>query len=187
MTFFLQADDGIRALTVTGVQACALPIFAALLCVIAFLLAQAALTEPMPLIKIARITVANGTAVLSGSVAGRGTDQHLTVNGQPLKVDASGYFDGSVDLNGAGVLVFSLSSPGGDETNSFEVPLTGGLLGANGIVPPTVLDSVNQAGLSLLAPVSGGPNQPLEVGGRVADPSNLASLTVNGQDALGQL
>src|SRR4051794_3366572 len=55
-----------------------------------------------PLLQLGPITVADGTAVLAGTVGSQAAGSTLTVNGQPLGVDASGAFAGTVDLNGAG-------------------------------------------------------------------------------------
>jgi hypothetical protein len=102
-------------------------------------------------------------------------------------VDSSGAFTAAVPLNGASAVTIGLTQAGSSEQTSFEVPLTGELLGPGGVIPAGVLDSLEQAGLSLVTPVAGAPGQPLTVKGGVLDGSQLTSMTVNGKDVLGAL
>ncbi len=136
-----------------------------------------------PLLQLGPIVVAGGTAVLAGTVGPQAAGSTLTVNGQPLSVDASGAFAGSVDLNGAGSISLALSDAVGGQT-VFTVPLT--LAGLGGVIPTGVLDSVQRAGVSLLTPIVGD-GGPLTVAGSVLDKTQLAGLTVNGTDILGAL
>jgi hypothetical protein len=132
------------------------------------------------------ITVANGTAYLAGAVDARAAGGTLTVNGQPLGVDAAGNFAGSVSLNGASAISIALSDAGSDQAIAFEIPLTAALLGQGGVIPAGVLDSLEQAGVSLLTPV-GAANERLTVSGSTLDRSQLVSLSLNGKDVLGAL
>ena len=106
------------------------------------------------------------------------------MNGHPLGVDATGAFSGSVDLNGASSITLGLSSPTGGQT-VFTIPLN--LAGVDGVIPAGVLDSIQQAGVTLLKPVSGDNGSLLTVGGAVLDKGQLAGLTANGKDILGAL
>jgi len=140
-----------------------------------------------PVLALGQVVVANGTATLAGSVGGAGAGAVLTANGHPLGLDASGHFAGVVDLNGASTLDLAVANPVTGQQVSFQIPLTTGLLGPGGIIPAGVLDAVEQAGAALLAPAGGFPlldGKPLQVDGTVADPSQLAGLSVNGVDAL---
>jgi len=80
-----------------------------------------------------------------------------------------------------------LSGAAGAQQIGFDVPLTGTLLGPGGVIPPGALDSVEQAGLSLLTPVVGSPGEPITVGGSILDASRIAGLSVNGTDVLEQV
>jgi hypothetical protein len=146
--------------------------------------AQPAATQ---LLHLGPIAVANGVASVSGTVASNAGNNTVTVNGQPVGVDASGVFQASVPLNGASTVTVGLKEAGSTEQNTFEIPLTDVLLGQGGVIPAGALDSLEQAGLSLLTPVTGAPGQPLTVGGSVLDRTQLSSLSVNGKDVLGAL
>ena len=122
--------------------------------------------------------------MLAGTVGPQAAGSTLTVNGHPLSVDASGAFAGSVDLNGSGSIALQLSDPVGGQT-VFTIPLT--LAGLGGVIPTGVLDSVQQAGVSLLSPLGGDDGSPLTVGGSVLGKKKVAGLTANGMDILGAL
>ena len=138
-----------------------------------------------PLVQLGPITVADGTAILTGTVGSQAAGSTLTVNGQPLAIDANGAFAGTVDLNGAGSISLALSSPAGDQQTAFTIPLTLAELG--GVIPNGVLDSIQQAGVSLLTPIVGNGQDPLTVAGSVLQNDQLAGLTANGKDILGAL
>lgn len=157
--------------------------------VIAVTLAAGARTADAPrLLTVNPITIANGTATLSGNVGGMPTaGLHVTVNGQPVALDAAGAFSGSFNLDGASALQLSLASAATGRTVDFQIPLTDGLVGPNGVIPASVLDAVEQAGATLLEPAGGFraiAGEPLAVGGSVADSSKLAGLDVNGKDVM---
>jgi hypothetical protein len=155
--------------------------------VLAIALAVVPYAEPAstPLLQLGPITVADGSAVLAGTVGSQAAGSTLTVNGHPLGVDASGSFAGTVDLNGAGSIALALSDPAGQQQTVFTIPLT--LAGLDGVIPKGVLDSVQQAGLSLLRPIVGNGGDPLTIAGSVLDKSQIAALTANGKDILGAL
>jgi hypothetical protein len=150
-------------------------------------LAPGAAPAGTPLLELGVIAVANGTATVSGTVDTKGGNTSVTVNGQPLGVSASGAFEGVVPLDGASSITIGLKEAGGEQQTSFQIPLTNELLGSGGVIPPGVLDSLEQAGISLLTPLGVTSGEPLTVSGGVLDGSKLSSLTVNGKDVLGTL
>jgi hypothetical protein len=130
-----------------------------------------------PLLGLGPITIANGTAVLAGTLGPQASGATLTVNGQPLGVDAAGHFAGVVQLNGSTALEILISRPA-EALIGLRIPLVG-----LGVIPGSVLDSVLNAGLSVLKPV-GGNGQPVIVSGSLLDVSRLVGLSVNGIDLL---
>ena len=142
---------------------------------------SAAATASTPLLQLGPITVANDTATVAGTLASGSSAATLTVNGQPVGVDAAGAFAATVPLNGASTLALSLREGGTAQQTTFQVPLTGSL------IPAGVLESLEQAEISLLAPTGIGNGDPLTVSGGVLDHGNLSSLTLNGKDVLGTL
>jgi hypothetical protein len=149
--------------------------------------ARGAAPAATPLLQLDPIVVANGSASVSGSVSSEAASATLSVNGQPLGLDAAGAFSGVVPLNGASTIAIALNQAGSDQQVQFEIPLTGALLGPGGVIPAGVLDSLEQAGVSLLTPILGTDSKPVTVGGTVLDGSQLGSLAVNGKDVLGAL
>ena len=149
--------------------------------VLALVYVSAAATASTPLLQLGPITVANDTATVAGTLASGSSTGTLTVNGQPVGVDAAGAFSATVPLNGASTLALALREGGTAQQTTFQVPLTGSL------IPAGVLDSLEQAGISLLAPTGIGNGDPLTVSGGVLDHGNLSSLTLNGKDLLGTL
>jgi hypothetical protein len=147
--------------------------------------APSASPAPRPLLQLQPIVVAAGTATVSGSVASTAAGTTVTVNGQPLGLDVSGLFSGVVQLGGASSITLALTEPGSAQQIAYQIPLTGSLLGLGGVIPGTVLDSLKQAGVSLLAPVAAAAGQPLTVAGSVLDKNQLASLSLNGTEILG--
>jgi hypothetical protein len=143
----------------------------------------AARTASTPILNLGPIAVADDIATVSGTLSSQTTAETLSVNGQPIGVDAAGHFAGSVRVDGASALDLQLRSAGGAQTVSFEVPLA--LLGQGGVIPAGVLDSLTQAGVSLLTPVLSGNG--LTVTGGMLDKGQLAGLSVNGQDVLDKL
>jgi hypothetical protein len=154
---------------------------------LALVYVSAAATASTPLLKLGPITVANHTATVNGTLASDSTNSTLTINGQPVGLDLTGAFAANVPLNGASSISLALQQGGTGEQTTFEVPLTGALLGPGGVIPAGVLDSLEQAGISLLAATGTGNGNPLTVSGGVLDHGNLSTLTVNGKDVLGTL
>jgi hypothetical protein len=140
-----------------------------------------------PPLQLGPITVADGTAGISGTISGRSSRTALTVNGNPLGLDGSGAFHGVVSLDGASSIDIALSELGAKQETEYVIPLSGALLGAGGVIPGGVLDSLDRAGVSLLAPVQGPSGSVLNVSGAVRDRKQLAGLSVNGIDILGAL
>ena len=155
--------------------------------VLALGLAPSAATASTPLLDLGPVVVANGTAAIQGTVGSEAAGSTLTVNGQPVTVDQGGTFATALNLNGASTIDLTLSGVQGDQTVSYEVPLTGALLGPGGVIPPGILDSVQQAGVSLVTPIVGSDALPVTVQGSLVDGSNLSGLSVNGTDVLGLL
>jgi hypothetical protein len=155
--------------------------------VIAVVLAAGARPAVAPqLLTVDSITIANGTAALSGSVGGgSAANTQLSVNGRPLSVDATGGFGAVVNLDGASALLLTLVTPATAQRVGFEIPLTSALIGPGGVISGSVLDAVEQAGAKLLEPVGGFQalaGQPLLVRGVVLDRDQLAGLALNGKD-----
>ena len=151
---------------------------------LALAFALGARSSTAPPLQLGTIVVANGAATVNGTVGGGSNSQTLTVNGQPVGLDAAGHFAATVNLNGASALDFGLSGAQGNQSVDFQVPL-GTIAGSTGVIPAGALDSLDQAGVSLLAPLTGGKS--LVVKGGVLDQGQLSSLTLNGQDVLGLL
>jgi hypothetical protein len=142
-----------------------------------------------PAVVLGPMTVANGTATVAGSLGAPSSGVQLTVNGQPLAVDAAGNFSGAVNLNGQSNLTFGLRNSGGEIT-SVTIPLNSNIVGPGGVINSDVLAALEKAAVSILKPVEGFKildNLPLRIGGSVGDKGSLASLTVNGKDVLGLL
>lgn len=142
-----------------------------------------------PAVTLGPMTVANGTATVAGSLGAPSSGVQLSVNGQPLEIDAAGNFSGAVNLGGLSNLTFRLSNSSGEVT-SVSIPLNSNVVGPGGVIPSDVLAALEKAAVSILKPVDGFKildELPLEIGGSVGDEGSLASLTVNGQDALGLL
>jgi hypothetical protein len=151
---------------------------------LALAFALAARSSSAPPLQLGPIVVADGTATVNGSVGGYTSGETLTVNGQPVGLDSGGHFATTVNLSGTSTLDFGLNGPEGTETVDFTVPL-GSIVGSTGVIPPGVLDDLNQAAVSLLQPVTDGGS--LVVKGGVLDQGQLSSLTLNGKDVLSQL
>jgi hypothetical protein len=159
-------------------------------------LAMLAVTTPSapgevlsPAITLGPVTVANGTAVVAGSIGVPISGVHLSVNGQPLGIDAAGNFSGVVNLGGLSFLTLRLSNSAGEVT-SVSIPLNSSILGPGGVIPADILKALEKAAVSILKPLEGFRIQdglPLRIEGSVGDRGSLATLTVNGQDVLGLL
>src|SRR6478672_5064367 len=141
-----------------------------------------ALPADPQLLTLGPVTVLNGTAIVSGTVGGAQTGGQITLNGQPLALDATGHFAGALSLNGARSLDLTVANSTGQLVD-FHVPVA--LAGPGGIIPGNVVDAVEQAGASLLEPVGGFVGgQPLAVAGSVADKGQLTALAVDGTDVM---
>lgn len=144
-----------------------------------------------PLVSLGPVSVANGTATLSGSLTGApAAGIQLHVNGQPLGVNADGTFAGTVDLAGQSALTVTARNPASGETVTTQIPLTTNVLGPDGLIPGTVLDALRQAGISITVPEDGFVSldgRPIQIGGSVLDRDQLTELKVNGVDVLERL
>jgi hypothetical protein len=164
---------------------------AALASALVLFLAPPAKPEPAPLLSLGPVSVANGTATLSGSVIGSpAAGLQLHANGQPLGVNADGTFSGTVDLAGQSMLTVSAKNPLSGESVTTQIPLNTNVVGPDGLIQTTVLDALKKAGISLAIPPGGFVSLdglPVKVEGQVADKDQLAALKVNGVDVLDKL
>lgn len=159
-------------------------------------LAMLAVTTPSapgevlsPAITVGPMTVANGTATVAGSLGAPSSGVQLSINGQPLAIDAAGNFSGAVNLNGQSYLTFRIGNSAGEVT-SVSIPLTSNIVGPGGVISPDVLSALKKAAVSILKPLEGFRIQdelPLRIEGSVGDRGSLASLTINGKDVFGFL
>jgi hypothetical protein len=143
-----------------------------------------------PLVTLGPVTVANGTATLSGSLGGNPSSATLTVNGQPVSLGTGGSFSTTVDLTGKSELAISVTNPTSGDVVTTRIPLTSNVIGPNGAIPDTILDQLEQAAISITKPIGGFEvldGKPLAIAGKVADGSTLSSLTVDGADVLDKL
>jgi hypothetical protein len=143
-----------------------------------------------PVVTLGPTTVLNGVATVTGTVAGlQPWSVQLSVNGRPVAINAAGQFVAIVNLNGPGrsEVTLTLTDPLTSQTNTISIPLTTNLIGVGGVIPPGVLSGLQQAAVSLLKPAGGfvsSDGGPLAVSGTVGKREQLASLTINGIDAL---
>lgn len=144
-----------------------------------------------PVVSLGPTTIANGVATVSGTITATDpSSAQLTVNGQPLGLDAAGTFAGVVNLNGQSNLSLTVRNPANGEVSTISVPLTTNLVGPGGVISPTVLSGLQQAAASITQPLGGFVSvggQPITVSGGVGNAGQLAGLTVNGIDALSLL
>jgi hypothetical protein len=137
-----------------------------------------------PPITLGPITVGNEVATVSGTVGGTPTaTATVTVNGQPLGLNAGGTFAGTVNLAGQSSLSVGLTDPSG-QAFTLNVPLS--LAGPGGVIAPNVLDALRNAGISVTVPPGGFQildGTPTTITGSVLNPGGLSSLTINGTPA----
>jgi hypothetical protein len=142
-----------------------------------------------PVVTLGPTTVLNGVATVSGTLAGTSpSSAQLTINGQPVAVNAAGQFGAIVNLNGQSALTLGVRNPATGEVTTLNVPLTTNLIGPGGVIPPSVLSALEQAALAVTKPIGGfvslGDDLPITVAGSVGNRDQLAGLSVNGVDAL---
>lgn len=143
-----------------------------------------------PKLKLGPTTILNGLAVVNGTVTEPSSRVKLTVNGQPLGLNAAGSFTGVVNLNGESVLSLSLRNPATGTSSTTTIRLSSDLVGPGGVLSPEALAALEQAAVSILEPVGGFISvggKPIEVLGEVANRDRLVGLSVNGIDALSAL
>jgi hypothetical protein len=110
----------------------------------------------------------------------------VSINGQPASVNGNGDITAHVDLTGRSTL--KIAATQGGKTTTTTVPLS--LMGAGGVIPVSVFDELNKAGVTINVPPGGFVGQtgtPIQVSGGVADKGSLARFSVNGTDALSQV
>jgi hypothetical protein len=140
-----------------------------------------------PMVSLGPVVVANGAATLTGSIGANPSSAKLAINGQPVSVNTAGDFSALVDLSGQSALTLTLTNPTNGDVTETRIPLTTNLLGTGGVIPPSVLDTLQQAAVTITKPAGGFgivDGQPLQVAGSVLDKGSLAGLTVNGKDVL---
>lgn len=144
-----------------------------------------------PVVTLGPTTVLNDVASVSGTVAGIDpSTAALSINGQPVGINAAGRFSGVVNLNGRSELVLSVSDPLTGRTNTIDIPLTTNIVGPGGVISPGVLSGIEQAAVSLLRPAGGFVgigDKPITISGIVGNRDQLAGLTINGIDAMSLL
>lgn len=164
-------------------------VLAVVLASIAMVFAGSANAEPVgPVVNLGPTTVVNGVAVVSGTVGAPRSGVTLSVNGQPLGINAAGQFTGIVNVAGQSSLDLAVSNPLTGEVTRTSIPLTTGLIGLTGILSPTALSALRQAGVDLNKPLGGFKildQLPLTIGGSVLNKDELASIKINGIDVLG--
>jgi hypothetical protein len=142
----------------------------------------------VPVVTLGPTTVLNGVATVSGTVAGVSSlSAQLSINGQPVSLNAAGQFTAIVNLNGQSNLRLSVKDALTGQTNTISIPLNTNIIGTGGVIPPGVLSGLEQAAVSLLTPAGGfvsTGDKPISVEGSVGNRDQLASLTVNGLDVL---
>jgi hypothetical protein len=142
-----------------------------------------------PVVTLGPTTVLNGVGTVSGTLAGTSpSSAQLTINGQPVAVNAAGQFSAIVNLNGQSALTLGVRNPATGEVTTLNVPLTSNLIGPGGVISPSVLSALEQAALAVTKPIGGfvslGDDLPITVSGSVGNRDQLAGLSVNGVDAL---
>jgi hypothetical protein len=143
-----------------------------------------------PVLVLGPTTIVNGTAYVSGTVGEPNSNLDLTINGRPVGLNVGGTFAAAIDLAGTSSLTFGLRNPTTGRTETTTIPLNTNIIGPGGLIGPGVLDSLERAAVELLEPVGGfriTDGLPIRVEGNVGDPTELASLKVNGQDVLSAL
>jgi hypothetical protein len=162
----------------------------ALIGVLAALAPSAPADIVKPVIVLGPTSVANGIAIVSGTVGLPSSNAELTINGQPVAIEPTGHFAATLALNGQSKLSLSVKNLLADETATTEIPLTTNIVGIGGLLGPGVLSAIEHAGVTITKPIGGFralDGLPLQVGGSVLHRDELASLKVNDTDALGAL
>jgi hypothetical protein len=149
--------------------------------------AAASAEDVAPQVTLGPTTILNGLAVVSGTVDDPSSGAQLMVNGQPLDVEAGGSFAGVVNVNGQSNLAVALQSPGSGDSSTVTLPLNSNLIGPGGLLSSEALTALEQAGVTLLKPLGGFGETPIEIGGGVANGDQLATMSVNGVDGLSTL
>lgn len=144
-----------------------------------------------PVVTLGPTTILNDLAIISGTVSATSPSSvQLTINGQPVGLNAAGAFATTVNLNGQSALTMAVRNPATGEVTTLNVPLTSNLIGPGGVISPTVLSALEEAVVAVTKPVGGFisvGDKPITVGGSVGDKDQLAGLSVNGIDALSTL
>jgi hypothetical protein len=157
-----------------------------LACVVLLVGAAVATADTLPPIDVGPITIGDGAA--GGSAGSAPANLTVTVDGRPATVDANGNVSVNVDPAGLSTVTLTVTNTETGRVSTIVIPVS--LIGPGGVIPASVFEPLRQAGVDVAVPPGGFTstgNQPVEVSGSVADRSQLASLTVNGIDALSLL
>lgn len=144
-----------------------------------------------PAVTLGPTTVLNGVAMVSGTVAGlEPSVAQLSINGQPVSLNAAGQFTAIVNVSGQSNLTLSVKNLVTGQTITISIALTTNIVGPGGVIPPSVLSGLKEAAVSLLTPLGGfvsDDDKPIMVEGSVANRDQLASLSINEVDALSRM
>jgi hypothetical protein len=142
-----------------------------------------------PQVNLGPTTVLNGVAVVRGTVRYPSPGVQLTINRAPVSVAAGGSFVSIVNLDGQRVLSLSLTNLSSGGASTVTIPLDTNLLGLDGLLAPDVLTALGQSGVSILRPAAGfiPAGDTIAVGGSVGSGNVLATLSINGVDAMSVL
>ncbi len=142
-----------------------------------------------PVVDLGPVTVAGNLATVNGTLGGAPlATLGLTINGQPVSVNAVGQFSAVVDLTGQSVITLVVRNTlTGTELLRIGIPVS--LAGPGGVISD-VLAVLERAGVSLTIPPEGLRSLdglPLTITGHVLKRDELARMTINGIDVLGLL
>ena len=157
-------------------------------CAVMFLPVAAATADSLQPLVAGPIVVADGIVTATGNGNNSLQNTTVTVNGQPASIDANGDITAKVNLTGQSTLTFAATNPANGTTTTTSIPVS--LIGPGGIVPASVFDQLDKAGVTVNTPPGGfvgTSGKPLRVSGGVANKGELAGLTVNGTDVLSTL
>ena len=142
-----------------------------------------------PVVQLGPVVVAGNLATVNGTLGGAPLATiRLTINGQPVFVNADGRFSAVVDLTGASVITLVVRTTlTGTVLLQIGIPVS--LVGSGGAISD-VLAVLVRAGVSLRIPPEGiriFDGRPVTITGNVVNRSELTRMTINGIDVLGLL
>jgi hypothetical protein len=141
----------------------------------------------VPPITLGPTAVVNGIAIVTGSVTTPSpATAGVSINGQPLGLNATGRFTGVANLAGKSELAITVQDTTTGDTSTVSIPLTANLVGPGGVVSPDALAAIQAAAVSIAKPVGGFVSDPgtITVEGAAGKANELAGLAVNGVETL---